>query len=281
MNIPVDFTEFLYWIKERTEKFWSVNDEGYYSKGFYGAKWQPLSEEQINSIELKYSVRFTSEHREFLRILHAIDKKEIIEYEEEEGEIITEQHTFFYNWLEDEREILKVMKEPYLWMSDDVESVNRVWLKSWGTKPKSAEKRKEIFDEWFSNVPDLLPLTGTRFIVSDENLRFKPILSIRGSDIVIMGWDFRTYLLNEIRSHLDIYIEVFDEEDRMFYPELLTEVQEIFDENFRYDDAKDIPYLKEMVLYWSSGWSGFGLSYHPENQKVYPIVNTYIAEEEI
>lgn len=243
MNIPVDFTEFLYWIKERTEKFWSVNDEGYYSKGFYGAKWQPLSEEQINSIELKYSVRFTSEHREFLRILHAIDKKEIIEYEEE-GEIITEQHTFFYNWLEDEQEILKLMKEPYLWMSDDVESVNRVWLKSWGTKPKSAEKRKEIFDEWFSNVPDLLPLTGTRFIVSDENLRFKPILSIRGSDIVIMGWDFRTYLLNEIRSHLDIYIEVFDEEDRMFYPELLTEAQEIFDENFRYDDAKDIPYLK-------------------------------------
>lgn len=281
MNIPVDFTEFLYWIKERTEKFWSVNDEGYYSKGFYGAKWQPLSEEQINSIELKYSVRFTSEHREFLRILHAIDKKEIIEYEEEEGKIITEQHTFFYNWLEDEQEILKVMKEPYLWMSDDVESVNRVWLKSWGIKPKSAEKRKEIFDEWFSNVPDLLPLTGTRFIVSDENLRFKPILSIWGSDIVIMDWDFRTYLLNEIRSHLDIYIEVFDEEDRMFYPELLTEAQEIFDENFRYDDAKDIPYLKEMVLYWSSGWSGFGLSYHPENQKVYPIVNTYIAEEEI
>ncbi|MFP3534483.1 hypothetical protein SB763_34585, partial [Burkholderia sp. SIMBA_042] len=84
-----------------------------------------------------------------------------------------------------------------------------------------------------------------------------------GSDIVIMGWDFRTYLLNEMRNHLDIHIQVFDEEDQMFYPELLPEIQEIFDENFKYDKTKDVPYLKEMMLYWSSGWRGFGMSYHP------------------
>lgn len=277
MEIPVNFTDFLYWLKERTERFWSENT---CQKGFYGAKWQPLSEKQIDFIELKYSVRFTSEHREFLKILHAIDKKEIVEYEDE-GEIITEQCTFFYNWLEDEKEITKVLKEPYQWMFDDIDSVNKVWLKSWGIKPKSAEKRKKIFDKWFSNVPSLLPLTGSVFVVSDENLEWKPILSVRGSDIVTMGWDFRTGLLNEIRNHLDIYIEVFDEEDQMFYPELLPEVQEIFDQNFKYDETKDVPYLKEMMLYWSSGWSGFGLSYHPKDAKAKPIVKTYIAEEEI
>lgn len=277
MEIPVNFTDSLYWLKERTERFWSENT---CQKGFYGAKWQPLSEEQIDFIELKYSVRFTSEHREFLKILHAIDKKEIVEYEDE-GEIITEKCTFFYNWLEDEKEITKVLKEPYQWMFDDIDSVNKVWLKSWGIKPKSAEKRKKIFDKWFSNVPSLLPLTGSVFVVSDENLEWKPILSVRGSDIVTMGWDFRTGLLNEIRDHLDIYIEVFDEEDQMFYPELLPEVQEIFDQNFKYDETKDVPYLKEMMLYWSSGWSSFDMTYHPENAKVHPIVKTYIAEEEI
>ncbi|MFP3593173.1 hypothetical protein [Chryseobacterium sp. SIMBA_038] len=278
MNIPENFTEFLYWIKKRTEDLWSNEDDCL--KGFYGAKWQPLTEEQINSIELKYSIKFIPEHREFLKVLHAIDKKEIIEYEDE-GEIITEEYTFFYNWLENEEEILQVMKEPYEWMLDDIETVNKVWLKSWGLKPKSIEKRKEIFDEWFSRVPILLPLKGTRFIVSDENLKWKPIISIRGSDIVIMGWDFRTYLLNEMRNHLDIHIQVFDEEDQMFYPELLPEIQEIFDENFKYDKTKDVPYLKEMMLYWSSGWRGFGMSYHPENAKVHPIVKTFIAEEEI
>lgn len=279
MKIPKNFTDFLYWVKERTETIWSVDGENC-AKGFYGARWQPLSEEQINSIELKYSVRFTSEHRDFLKILHAIDKKEIIEYEDE-GEIITEQYTFFYNWLENEEEILQVMKEPYEWMLGDIESVNKVWLKSWGIKPKSTEKRKEIIEEWFSNVPILLPLMGTRFIVSNENLKWKPILSIRGSDIVTMGWDFRTYLLNEMRNHLDIYIEVFDEEDQRFYPELLPEVQDIFDQNFKYDETKDIPYLKEMILYWSSGWKGFGLKYYPENARIQRIISTYTAEEEI
>jgi hypothetical protein len=102
----------------------------------------------------------------------------------------------------------------------------------------------------------------------------------RGSDIVTMGWDFRTYLLNEIKNHLDIHEDVFDEEDQMFYSKLLPEIQEIFDENFKYDETKDVPYLKEMMLYWSSGWSSFGMEYYPEGTRVHPIVKTFIAEEE-
>ncbi|HEX7868905.1 MAG TPA: hypothetical protein VF455_02215, partial [Chryseobacterium sp.] len=249
-------------------------------KGFYGAKWQPLSEEQIDFIELKYYVRFTSEHREFLKILHAIDKKEIVEYEEE-GEIISEECTFFYNWLDDEEEIQHRFHGLSDWLFFDVEGSNKVWLKSWGIKPKSEEKRKEIFDEWFSKIPKLIPMLGHRFVVSDSNLKWKPILSMWGTDIIVMGWDFRTYLLNELKNHIDIHIQVFDDEDQMFYPELLPEVQEIFDQNFKYDETKDVPYLKEMMLYWSSGWSSFDMNYHPENAKIRPIVKTYIAEEEI
>lgn len=278
MNIPEDLTEFLYWVKERTEKIWSVDEENCL-KGFYGAKWQGLSDEQINEIEQKYEVQFIPEHREFLRILHTIDKKEIVEYEDE-GEIISEERIFFYNWLEHEKEIREVMRVPYDWMFSDIDSVNKVWLKSWGIKPKSPKKRKEIFDEWFSHIPALLPLISYRFIVNDKNLRWRPILSVRGSDIVIMGWDFRTYLLNEMKNHLNIHIDVFDEEDQMFYSEVIDEVQNIFDENIKYDETKDIPYLKEMIMYWSSGWRGFGLSYYPENTRGVPIVNTYTAEEE-
>lgn len=278
MNIPENFTEFLYWIKKRTEALWSNEDDCL--KGFYGAKWQPLAEEQINSIELKYSIKFIPEHREFLKVLHAIDKKEIIEYEEE-GEIISEECTFFYNWLEDEEEIQERLHNLSDWLFSDVEGINKVWLKSWGIKLKSKEKREEIFDEWFSKIPKLIPMLGHRFVVSDVNLKWKPILSMWGSDIIVMGWNFRTYLLNEMRNHLDIHIQMFDEEDQMFYPELLPEVQEIFDENFKYDKTKDVPYLKEMMLYWSSGWSSFGISYHPKKAKVHPIVKTFIAEEEI
>lgn len=272
MDIPSNLTEFLYWVKERTEKIWSVNDEKCL-KGFYGAKWQRLSDEQIDEVQRKYEVQFTPEHREFLKVLHAIDKKEIVEYEDE-GEIITEESIFFYNWLADEKEVVEIIKGSYNWMKHDVDEKSQVWLKSWGIKPTSLDKRIEIFEEWFSHVPALLPLRGFRYIVSDENLKWKPIISMGSSDIIVMGWDFRTYLLNELRNHLDIHIEVFDEEDQMFYPELIDEVQQIFDENFKYDETKDIPFLKERILYWSCGWSSFGLRYYTENARVNPIVKT-------
>jgi hypothetical protein len=278
MNIPTDLTEFLYWVKDRTEKLWSVDDENC-PKGFYRAQWQGLSEKQIDQVERKYGVHFAPEHRAFLKILHAIDRKEIVEYEDD-GIMVTEECTFFYNWLENEKEIEDVLSMPYEWMLNDIDSVNKVWLKSWGIKPVSLERRKEIFDEWFSHVPRLLPLRGTCYIVSEADLVWRPVLSVRGSDIVVIGWDFRTYVLNELRDYLDIHIDVFDEEDQIFYPEIIDEVQQIFDENFKYDVTKDIPYLKEMILYWSSGWSGFGLHYYPENTRVRPIVRTYIAEEE-
>ncbi|MCS4305514.1 SMI1/KNR4 family protein [Chryseobacterium sp. BIGb0232] len=278
MDIPSNLTEFLYWIKERTEKIWSVEDE-HCCKGFYGAKWQGLSEAQIDEVEQKYKVRFIPEHREFLRILHAIDKKEVVEYEDE-GEIILEECTFFYNWLENEEEIAREIGYLYKGIWNGVTGVNHVWLKSWGIKPKSLEKRKEIFDEWFSRLPVLLPLKSCRFIVSDENLRWRPVICAFGSEVTIMGWDFRTYLLYELRDHLNIHIDVFDEEDQMFYKEIIDEVQNIFDENMKYDETKDIPYIKEMILYWSSGWSSFDLNYYPENTRVHPIERTYIAEEE-
>lgn len=277
MNIPENLTEFLYWVKERTEKIWSVDDENCF-KGFHGARWQGLSEEQIDEVEQKYTIRFTPEHREFLKILHAIDKKEIVEYEDD-GEFITEELDLFHNWLTEEREMREVIKNPYRWMKQDMNGRNKVWLKSWGIRPRSIEKRQEIFDEWYSYVPPLLPLKGARFIVSDENLKWRPVISM-GSDIIVMGWDFRTYLLNELRDHLDIHMDVYDEVDGKYYPELIDEAQNIFDENFKYDETKDIPYLKEMILYWNSGWKSFGLNYYPEDIGVYPICSTYIPEDE-
>ncbi|KAA2217671.1 hypothetical protein [Chryseobacterium sediminis] len=278
MDIPVNLAEFLYWVKDRTEKLWSVDDENC-PKGFYGARWQGLSEEQIDQVEKKYQVSFTSEHKAFLKILHAIDKKEIVEYEDE-GELITEECIFFYNWLENEKEIIAQTKYFYKGIWNDVTSVNHVWLKSWGIKPKSIEKKKQIFDEWFSKLPQLLPVRDSAYIVSNENLKWNPVIGGSGSGVVILGWDFRTYLLYELREHLDIYTDIYDEEDERFYPELIDEVQKINNENFKYDETKDIPYLKEMILYWSSGWKGFGLNYHPESAKVHAIVKTYIAEEE-
>ncbi|MFB9077175.1 hypothetical protein ACFFLS_02955 [Flavobacterium procerum] len=148
MNIPENITDFLYWVKERTELFWSINPKTS-SNVFvcadwaYGAKWIGLSEAEIDEIEKKYSIKFIFEHREFLRILHTIDRKERFEYTEtfeEDSEIIVEESPFFYNWLRDEKEITEIEKWAYDSIYQDIVGVNRVWLKSWGKRPKSEIK---------------------------------------------------------------------------------------------------------------------------------------------
>lgn len=256
MDIPENITDFLYWIRDRTEKFWS--DERAAQKWYYGARWLPLTEKEIAGIELEYNIQFSPEHREFLKILHAVDRKETVEYEYDD-EKFSEECTFFYNWKEDREEILEIITYPYDSMLKDMESAGKCWLRSWGPEPESEEERKGIFQEWFSAIPDLIPVRGIYFMVSGEHLAWNPVLCISGFDMGIMGWDMKAYLLSELRDYIGIVGAVFDEEDRMYYPELCREATDIIEKNFQHDETKDIPYLKEVVLFYASGRRYFGL----------------------
>jgi hypothetical protein len=101
LQIPEDYTEFLYWVKETTEAFWSENPETSEAEFVcedwqYGAKWLGMTEAEINQTERKYNIKFTPEHREFLRILHSVDRKVIYKYDEDDSEEIIER-PYFYN----------------------------------------------------------------------------------------------------------------------------------------------------------------------------------------
>jgi len=284
--IPEDYTEFLYWVKERTETFWSKsksfsNTEGYPCPQWVeGAKWIGMTDEQIDATEAKYDIKFMPEHRAFLRILHTIDRKKVSEYEEE-GEKQTYQTSFFYNWLKDEDEIVSRLNWPYRTVFEDVSPPQGVWLKSWGTRPSSVEEKERIFADWYAKAPKLLPLTSHRFLVSRADLADRPVLSVYGSDTIVYGWDLRLYLLNEITDHLDLYVPVFDEEDQCYYAEYRDELTEVFDLAQQKLPGKDIPYWKELMLYWSSGWSSFGLKHPGDNgETVQPIMPTYVPDDQ-
>ncbi|MFB9077174.1 hypothetical protein ACFFLS_02960 [Flavobacterium procerum] len=119
------------------------------------------------------------------------------------------------------------------------------------------------------------------FVVSGPDLQFKPVLSIWGSDINVRGWNLRSYLLNELREHLDIQVDVYDEEDQCYCTELINEVQAIFDEDYKFDENKNIPYWKELMLIWNSGWSNFGLKYPgQEGNGAFRIMKTYVPDDE-
>lgn len=288
-KIPKNLIDFLHWVKEQTELFWSIDpktstNDFVCEEWIYGAKWKGLTEEQINDIEKKYAIIFTPEHRLFLRILHTIDRKEKIEYTETRDgnvEVLYDETPFFYNWLEDEIDIKEKMDWPFKTIYEDVVGGNQIWLKSWGKRPNSEIQVKKIYSDWYKNTPTLIPLTSHRFLVCEPNLEYNPVLSIWGSDIIVYGWNLRSYLLNELQDHLNIKQLIYDDEDKCYYPELSNEVQTIFDKDFAFDTNKTIPYWQEMILIWTSGWSSFGMSYPGEEENnIHPILKTYIEEKE-
>jgi hypothetical protein len=289
--IPEDLTEFLYWVKERTETFWSKNEitsngDFVCDDWIYGAKWQGLKDSEIDEIEEKYQIKFTPDHREFLKILHTIDRKERIEYEaiDEQSEPEIGEFPFFYNWKTDNEEIEYRFDWTRRTILQDILGQNQVWLKSWGKRPSSNEEREAIFNEWLKQAPKLLPLTGHRFIVSEPLVKGNPVLSVYGSDIIVYGWNLRHYLLNELEAELGLWDYVFDEEDNMWYYNSKKEVQEIYTLEYELSKTKSIPVWEEMILYWSTGWRSFGREYpYPESQIGEfgsPIVKTYIPEDE-
>lgn len=280
--IPQNLHDFLYWVKERTEAFWSrvpgaaISCEDWIT----GAKWIGLKDHEIDAIEAKYAIRFTPEHRLFLSILHTIDRKEKIEYTEtfdEDAPVLIEERPFFYNWLTDEEAIRESMHWPFRTIWEDVTGPNRVWLRSWGARPADEAEQRRIFTEWYHKAPALLPIKGHRFIISDVNLNTRPILSVWGSDIIVYGWDLRGYLLRELEEHLDIHIQKFDEGDQDWYTELQEEAREALEADHNRGAEEDIPYWKEMILIWSSGWSSFCLDTY-SSPEVQPIVKTYSPE---
>lgn len=288
MQIPENLTAFLHWVKERTESFWSVdtantNNEFVCEKWLHGATWKGLTEDEINGVEKQYAVKFTPEHREFLKILHAIDKKEPLEYQSSSAENLetaVEYKPFFYNWLQDETAIREQFEWPLKTILQDVKGANKVWLKSWGALAADEHEIDKVVKNWFNKAPKLLPLTSHRFVVSASGLMYNPILSVWGSDTIVYGWNFRSYLLNELQDHLNIKVLVYDDEDEMCYPELLPEVQAIFNDDFTFNDDKVIPVWQELILFWTSGWAGFGLKFPGQDDiAVHAITKTYLPED--
>lgn len=274
MNIPENNKEFLHWFKERSETIWSQDSKKEY--WCHNAKWIGLTDAEIDEVEIKYDLKFSEEHREFLRILHTVDRKEIVEREisEEEPpydyiETIEEEATFFYNWKSEDKadveEIKKRLNWPYETIFQDIQGSNKVWLKCWGEKPENVEEQKLVFEEWYEKAPKLMPLYGHRFLVNDFNKKENPVLSVWGSDTIVYGWNLRHYLLNELGYLLNL-----DREELY---------EKIFKKEFEKAKTKDISHWKEIIMYWSSGWSSFGLEYPYPNSGANRIVKSEPDEE--
>jgi hypothetical protein len=276
LNFPENLTDFLSWIKEVTEAYWREVPR---EEKMHGAKWLPLTDEQIDGLELKYFIKFDVEHRAFLKILHTIDRKEEKEYNDEnnEGTDTYEeseeqrkkrefwtppyQPSLFYNWITEKEWI----ESRLAWIEDfftgSILSVNKSWLRSWGPRPESEEEKVRIFREWYHKAPCLLPIKAHTFLMADGGHGLRPVLSVYGFDTIISGWSLRHFLIREFAEELGLTDIYYDEDYTEGYTDLIKGIPELDRLQTISLNEAEIPYWKEVLTYYNRPdqvcWQGF------------------------
>ncbi|RAJ77255.1 hypothetical protein CLV59_10720 [Chitinophaga dinghuensis] len=278
ISFPEDLTDFLIWVRETTEAYWSkVSSE----ELIHGAKWLPLSDSQIDELEATYAIKFDVEHRAFLKILHTIDKHyEIEEAPEDEADyqITAEQKriaefwnppnrpSYFYNWITDKEWIVSRLA----WVEDmlmgSISGPNTSWLRSWGPPKETMEEKIVVFKEWFQKTPALLPIYAHSFLMADGGHGLKPVISVYGFDSIIVAWSLRHFLLRKFATELGLTAKYYNEEFQEEYEDMVRGIPELDALQMISLAEADIPYWKEVLRYYHhqynyNWWEGFWVPY--------------------
>lgn len=316
--IPENFEDFLYWVKETTERRWanlfkSKKDGNWWNHKhdiFQGAKWiDPLTDEEVDALEIKWKIKFPADFRSFLKILHRVDKCDYFQDEDfETGEISLIENELFHNWRNEvliEERFDNLLDHLKLCVFSDIQPS---WLKSWGPRPESKEECTVIMEEWMKKARVLIPINSHRYLVSEPTQKCPHVISMYGFDTILYSLNLREHLINELRWDLGLDEREYDDdlEDEKPAPFAIAKAinaiknanedsEEAIEEDIEEDTLKleaemdawleerrkayvPIPYWEEVILYYSSGWSGIGLKFPYENynSKVQPILK---AEE--
>jgi hypothetical protein len=218
MEIPEGFTdEFLGWFGERTEAYWATHDAAtladYVRRGVGGSDWQRdtrwlngLSDDEIDGVERSWSLRFPPDYRLFLRCLHSVDRPMTGAHfrDPQDGDrLVPDESPSFYYWLTDTGAI----QGRFDWLVEglqfDVEH-NVLWPASWGQKPASLEAQKERVRELVAAAPKLIPVFSHRYLLAEPCQVGNPVLSVYQSNIIVYGYDLRSYFLMEFYELLGL-----------------------------------------------------------------------------
>lgn len=193
-EIPGNYIEFLHWFKQKTESFFQQDKNK--SEWFYDIKWKPLTEQEIDYIEKKYSITFSYQHRAFLKVLHATNKQ-LHKWKEGDDEVYEMNKGLCHDWLEDDENIKKYLTWPYDYSGD-----------------KWRQKYENI-------APKLVPINGHCFVMNEpENKLESPVLSVwDASDVFIWGWNMKSYLLKEFFKYLGIENNFINEKGEKCFQE--------------------------------------------------------------
>lgn len=201
-SAPTDFSAFLGWLREKTEKAWSELPPGEHDGWQKDTKWAGgLTDEHLRAAEDFFGHPFPDDYRLFLKTLHTTTLQP---RRAREGQLLPSPG--FYDWINDREALRRAFAAPVEGLLFDVEH-NGLWLAEWGARPEAAKDRQALVRREAGNSSPLIPVFGHRYLVATPKEAGNPVLSISGSDIVVYGDDLRSYLQRELAALLNVPVE--------------------------------------------------------------------------
>jgi hypothetical protein len=229
-SIPPEFdTAFLDWFRDRSEAVWAslpvqTPEEilaEFVERDVAGNVWQSgtrwlggLDAEEIAKAEERWNLRFPPDYRLFLERLHAPDRPALrtawvskseklkaddvlarAKYDRDDDMVLGEGGSSLYNWSTDDEALQTMFEWP-------VRGLYGIWQPSWGPEPADLDEQKRRLREVAKTAPKLIPVYGHRYLLGEPVAAGNPVLSIYGSDIIILAADLHDYFLVEFADDL-------------------------------------------------------------------------------
>jgi len=138
-----------------------------------------LSEARLETVESRWSITIPEELRSILRLGFPRGKD-------------------FPDWREAEAQLGEWIDRPIQEVLFGVET-NGFWAPSWGPRPTRTEEARRICGERLRAAPPLVPVYRHRFLVCDQTLKRRPVLSVHQTDIIVYGATLREFFRKEFQ----------------------------------------------------------------------------------
>jgi len=151
-----------------------------------------MTDAEIVAAENRFGLAFPPDYRLFLATLHTPDPP-MIGARFEGSDLIPDQARSFPDWTGDDRPIETLIAWPLEGLIWSIEQDER-WHPNWGRRPRGRRQREALLRDISSAGPQLVPVSGHRYLVGPTNREGNPVLSIYGSDVIVYTRNLVFYL---------------------------------------------------------------------------------------
>lgn len=157
-----------------------------------GTRWRGgLTDDQIDEAQRRYGLVFPPDYRRFLATLHTTDP-EMIGASYRGSKLVPKTGPGPYDWLGDHEPILTALAAPVEGLLWSIEA-NIGWHPNWGPRPETESGRAAVVRELAASGPPLVPVFAHHYLVASPLADGNPVLSMNGSDVIILADDLETY----------------------------------------------------------------------------------------